>query len=106
MEKRTTNKDKNPLPPSNSVLAIEMLDPEGQEAREGTSDRAHAKHHGDADLHGMALVKVETRSIAPGRRPPKGHHQYQLVFMLVENTFNSAKEESTHEKTVVGMDST
>jgi hypothetical protein len=57
MEKRTTNNDKDPLPASNSVLAIEMLDPEGQETREGARERADAKHHGDADLHGMALVE-------------------------------------------------
>ena len=53
------NKDKNPLPPSNSVLAIEMLDPEGQEAREGTSDRAHAKHHGDAVIRCAATIRVK-----------------------------------------------
>jgi hypothetical protein len=56
-ERRTTNYDKDPLPAGNSVLAIEILDPEGQETREGTGERGGAKQHGEADLHGMALVE-------------------------------------------------
>ncbi len=39
------------------MLAIEMLYREGQETRESTSERGDAKHHGEADLHGMALVE-------------------------------------------------
>jgi hypothetical protein len=57
MEKRTTNYDKDPLPAGDSVLAIETLDPEGQETREGAGERGDAKQHGEADLHGMALVE-------------------------------------------------
>jgi hypothetical protein len=57
MNKRTTNYDKDPLPTSNSVLAIEMLDPKSQETREGASERCDAEQHGEADLHGVALVE-------------------------------------------------
>lgn len=39
------------------MLAIEFLYPEGQETRECASKRGDAKHHGEADLHGMALVE-------------------------------------------------
>lgn len=39
------------------MLAIEILYPEGQETRESASKRGDAKHHGKADLHGMALVE-------------------------------------------------
>ena len=35
MEKRMTNYDKDPLPASDSVLAIEMLNRKGQQTREG-----------------------------------------------------------------------
>ena len=52
-----TNYDKDPLPTSDSVLAIEMLDREGQETREGACERGDAKYHGEAKLHGMALVE-------------------------------------------------
>jgi hypothetical protein len=57
MEKRTTNENKDPLPASDPTLAIEILDPKGQETREGACERSDAIHHGDADLHGMALVE-------------------------------------------------
>jgi hypothetical protein len=57
MEKRTTNYDKDPLPASNSMLAIEILDPVGHETREGPGERCNTKQHGEADLHGMALVE-------------------------------------------------
>ena len=39
------------------MLAIEILYPEGQETRESASERRDAKHHGETDLHGMALVE-------------------------------------------------
>ena len=39
------------------MLAIEILNPKGQETREGACERGDAIHHGDADLHGMALVE-------------------------------------------------
>ena len=57
MDKKPTNNDKDPLPASDSVLAIEMLNPEGQETREGASERGDAKQHGKAELHSMALVE-------------------------------------------------
>jgi hypothetical protein len=57
VDKITTNYDKDPLPASNPVLAIEMLDREGQETREGASERGDAKHCGDAELHGMTLIE-------------------------------------------------
>lgn len=43
-----TNQDEDPLPASDSALVIEMLDPEGQETREGTSERGDTEHHGKA----------------------------------------------------------
>ncbi len=52
-----TNHNKDPLPASDPILAIEILNSKGQETREGASERGGAKHHGDADLHGMALVE-------------------------------------------------
>jgi hypothetical protein len=55
--KRTTNQNKDPLPASDPTLAIEILNPEGQETREGACERGDAKHHGDANLHSMALVE-------------------------------------------------
>jgi hypothetical protein len=55
--KRTTNHNKDPLPASDPTLAIEILNPKGQETREGAGERGDAKHHGNADLHGMALVE-------------------------------------------------
>jgi len=57
MERKTTNQYEDPLPASDSVLAVEILYPEGQETRESTSERGDAKHHGETDLHGMALVE-------------------------------------------------
>jgi hypothetical protein len=57
MKKRTTNEDKDPLPASDPTLSIEILNPKGQETREGACEGGDAKHHGDADLHGMALVE-------------------------------------------------
>jgi hypothetical protein len=57
MEGETTNHYKDPLPAGDSMLAIKMLYPEGQEARESASKRGDAKHHGETDLHGMALVE-------------------------------------------------
>ena len=41
----------------------------------------------------------------PGRRPPKGAINIDLI-MALNNTFKGAEKESTREKTVVGMDST
>jgi hypothetical protein len=57
MEKRPTNYNKDPLPSSDSVLAVEIPDPEGQETREGAGERGGAKQHGEADLHSMALIE-------------------------------------------------
>jgi len=57
MERKTTNHYEDPLPASDSMLAIEILYPEGQESRESASERGDAKHHGETDLHGMALVE-------------------------------------------------
>ena len=54
---RSTNNDENPLPARNPVLAIEMLDPEGQESRERSGERGDTKQHGQTKLHGMALVE-------------------------------------------------
>jgi len=39
------------------MLAIEMLYPKGQETGESASERGDAIHHGEANLHGMALVE-------------------------------------------------
>jgi len=39
------------------MLAIEILNPKGQETREGACERGDANHQGEADLHGMALVE-------------------------------------------------
>jgi hypothetical protein len=49
------------------VLAIEILDPEGQETRESAGKRGYAKHHGEADLHGMALVESRKEEHNPGK---------------------------------------
>jgi hypothetical protein len=57
MERKTTNYYEDPLPASDSMLAIEILYPEGQETRESASERGDAKQHGETDLHGMALVE-------------------------------------------------
>ena len=57
IEKKPTDYDKYPLPTSDPVHAIEMLDCEGQETREGASERGDAKHCGDAELHGMTLIE-------------------------------------------------
>ena len=57
MEKRMTDYDKDPLPASDSVLAVEMLNREGQETRKGAGERGDAKHQGKAELHGMAFVE-------------------------------------------------
>jgi hypothetical protein len=57
MKKRTTNENKDPLPASDPTLAIKILDPKGQETREGACERGGTIHHGDAELHGMALVE-------------------------------------------------
>jgi hypothetical protein len=57
MKKRTTNHNKNPLPASDPMFAIEILNPKGQKTREGACERGDAKHHGEAELHGMALVE-------------------------------------------------
>jgi hypothetical protein len=57
MEKRATDHNEDPLPAGNSMLAIEILNPKGQETREGACERGNAKHQGEADLHGMALVE-------------------------------------------------
>jgi hypothetical protein len=57
MKERTTDENKDPLPASDPTLAIEILDPEGQETRKGACEGGDAKHHGDAELHGMALVE-------------------------------------------------
>jgi hypothetical protein len=57
MKMKTTNHNKDPLPASDPTLAIEILDTKGQETREGACERDDAKHHGEADLHGMALVE-------------------------------------------------
>ena len=57
MKKGATNQNKDPLPTSDPTLAIEILNPEGQETREGACERSDAKNHGEADLHGMALVE-------------------------------------------------
>jgi len=39
------------------MLAIEILNPKGQETREGACERGDAKHQGEAELHGMTLVE-------------------------------------------------
>ena len=39
------------------MLAIEMLNCEGQETREGAGKRGDVKQQYEADLHGMALVE-------------------------------------------------
>jgi len=52
-----TNEYKDPLPASDSVFAIEMLDAEGQKTRECASKRGDAEHKGKAELHGMPFVK-------------------------------------------------
>ena len=57
MESETTDHYEDPLPACDSMLAIEILYPEGQETRESASERGDAKHHGKTDLHGMALVE-------------------------------------------------
>ena len=57
VERKPTNHYEDPLPASDSMLAIEILYPEGQETRESASQRGDAKHHGETDLHGMALVE-------------------------------------------------
>jgi hypothetical protein len=49
------------------VLSIEILDPVGHEAREGASERRDAKQHGEADLHGMALVESRKKKHNPGK---------------------------------------
>ena len=56
--KRTTNHNKYPLPASDPTLATEILNPKGQETREGACERGDAVHHGEADLHGMALIEI------------------------------------------------
>ena len=55
--KRTTNQNKDPPPASDSELVIEMINPKGQETGEGACERGDAIHHGEADLHDMALVE-------------------------------------------------
>jgi hypothetical protein len=56
-ESGTTNQNKDPLPASDPTLSIEILNPKCQETREGACERGNAKHHGDAELHGMTLVE-------------------------------------------------
>jgi hypothetical protein len=68
VEKITTNYNKDPLPASDPVLAIEMLDREGQETREGAGERGDAKHHGEAELHGMALVESRKEEDKAGEK--------------------------------------
>ena len=46
------------MPASDPTLAIEILNPKGQETREGACERGDAVHHGEADLHGMALIEI------------------------------------------------
>jgi len=46
------------LPAGDPTLAIETLNPKGQETREGACERGDAKHHGEADLQGMTLVEI------------------------------------------------
>ena len=57
MKRKTTNHYEDPLPAGDSMLAVEILYPEGQETRESASERGDAKHHGETELHGMALVE-------------------------------------------------
>jgi hypothetical protein len=40
------------------MLAIEMLNGEGQKAREGASKRGDAGHHGKAELQVMTFIKA------------------------------------------------
>jgi len=40
------------------MLAIEMLNGEGQKAREGASKRDDTGHHGIAELQGMTFIKA------------------------------------------------
>ena len=54
---KRTNENKDPLPASDSSLAIEILNSKGQETREGACEGADAKQHCEADLHGMTLVE-------------------------------------------------
>ena len=44
MEKRTSNYNEDPLPASNSIFAIEMLDRESQETGEGAGERGDARY--------------------------------------------------------------
>jgi hypothetical protein len=39
------------------MLAIEVLNAEGQKAREGASKRGDTEHHGKAELQSMTLIK-------------------------------------------------
>jgi hypothetical protein len=71
-----TNHNKDPLPASDPVLAIEMLNSKGQETGEGASERGDAKHHGDADLHGMALVESGEEEHNAGEETTFGCFQY------------------------------
>ena len=57
MKMIATNYDKDPLPASDPVLAIEMLDRKGQKAREGAGEGGDTRYYGEAKLHGMALVE-------------------------------------------------
>jgi hypothetical protein len=55
--KRMTYHNKDPLPASDPMLAIEKSNPKCQDTREEACERGHAEQHGQADLHGMALVE-------------------------------------------------
>ena len=57
MKKSKTYHNKDPSPAGDPIPAIEILNPEGQETREGACERGDTKHHGEAELHGMALVE-------------------------------------------------
>ena len=58
MNERDTNNNKDPLPARDSVLAIEVLNTEGQKARKGASKRGDAEHHGKAELQCMTFIKA------------------------------------------------
>ena len=53
-----TNDNKDPPPARDSMLAIEMMNAEGQKARKGVSKRGDAEHHGKAELQGMTFIKA------------------------------------------------
>lgn len=52
----------------------------------------------------MTLVEIGEEEHNSGEEATYRCFSIESNYMLVENTFNSAKEESTYEKTTIGMD--